>query len=101
MIPVSLLLPMAWRNIWRNKRRTLLTILALGIGVWSMIVLAALMDAWGQSTFDATVRNLTGHGQIHAKGYLDDPGAGQLPGRPRRHRPRARTWPVIHCQCRS
>jgi ABC-type lipoprotein release transport system permease subunit len=74
VIPVSLLLPMAWRNVWRNKRRTLLTILALGIGVWSMIVLAALMDAWGQSTFDATVRNLTGHGQIHAKGYLDDPG---------------------------
>ncbi len=74
MIPVSLLVPMAWRNIWRNKRRTILTILALGVGVWSMIVLAALMDAWGRSTFDATINNLTGHGQIHAKGYLNDPG---------------------------
>jgi ABC-type lipoprotein release transport system permease subunit len=74
LIPFSLLIPLAWRNIWRNKRRTFLTLLALAIGVWSMVALAALMDAWGRSTFDATINNLTGHGQIHALGYRKDPG---------------------------
>jgi ABC-type lipoprotein release transport system permease subunit len=64
---------LAWRNLWRNSRRTLITFAAIGVGVWSMLVLAALMEAWGDSTFDATISMLTGDGQIHAPGYLDDP----------------------------
>jgi ABC-type lipoprotein release transport system permease subunit len=64
---------LAWRNLWRNRRRTLITFVAISVGVWSMLVLAALMQAWGASAFDAAVRTLTGHGQIHAAGYLDDP----------------------------
>lgn len=64
---------LAWRNLWRNPRRTLITFVAISVGVWSMLVLAALMQAWGASAFDAAVRLLTGHGQIHAPEYLDDP----------------------------
>lgn len=69
----SLFLSLAWRNIWRNRRRTLITFVAIGVGVWSMIVLAALMDAWAMSVFNASTNTLTGHGQIHASDYLDDP----------------------------
>lgn len=68
-----LFLSLAWRNIWRNRRRTLITFAAIGVGVWSMIVLAALMDAWATSVFNASTKTLTGHGQIHAASYLDDP----------------------------
>jgi ABC-type lipoprotein release transport system permease subunit len=64
---------LAWRNIWRNRRRTLITFAAIGVGVWSMIVLAALMDAWAMSVFNASTKTLTGHGQMHASSYLDDP----------------------------
>jgi len=70
---LGLFTALAWRNLWRNPRRTLITFVAISVGVWSMIVLAALMQAWGASAFDAAVRTLTGHGQIHARGYLDDP----------------------------
>jgi ABC-type lipoprotein release transport system permease subunit len=70
---LSLFTELAWRNLWRNPRRTLLTFVAIGMGVWSMLVLAALMEAWGASAFEAAIRTLTGHGQIHARGYLDDP----------------------------
>lgn len=38
-----------------------------------MIVLGALMDAWAMSVFDASTKTLTGHGQVHATDYLDDP----------------------------
>jgi ABC-type lipoprotein release transport system permease subunit len=70
---LALFTQLAWRNLWRNPRRTWLTFVAIGVGVWSMLVLAALMQAWGASAFDAAIRTLTGHGQIHARGYLDDP----------------------------
>jgi ABC-type lipoprotein release transport system permease subunit len=70
---LALFTELAWRNLWRNSRRTFITFAAISVGVWSMIVLAALMQAWGASAFDAAVRTLTGHGQIHAPRYLDDP----------------------------
>jgi ABC-type lipoprotein release transport system permease subunit len=68
-----LFVTLAWRNIWRNRRRTLITFAAIGVGVWSMIVLAALMDAWAMSVFNSSTKTLTGHGQLHATNYLDDP----------------------------
>ena len=73
MGPLGLLAALAWRSLWRNSRRTAITFVAIGVGVWSMIVLAALMEAWGASAFDAAIKMLNGHGQIHAQGYLDDP----------------------------
>ncbi|TQV74978.1 ABC transporter permease [Aliikangiella marina] len=70
---MSLILPLAWRNLWRNKRRSLLTMLAIFVAVMSMVVLGAFMRAWSSATIVETINNLTGHGQIHALQYLDDP----------------------------
>jgi len=70
---LKLLTALGWRNLWRNKRRTFITFTAIGVGVWSMITLASLMDAWAMSTFNASISTLVGHGQIHAKEFLDDP----------------------------
>lgn len=69
----KLFISLAWRNLWRNARRTFITFAAIAVGMWSMIILAALMQAWAMSTFDASIKTLTGHGQIHATKYLDDP----------------------------
>ena len=64
---------LAWRNIWRNPRRTSVILVAVIIGVWSMIFLGAL----NRGTIEGMVRNaiatLTGHLQIHHKGYREDP----------------------------
>lgn len=73
MATFGLLLELAWRNLWRNWRRTLVLLLAVGVGVWSLTSTSALMQAWSTSTLDAGLRNMTGHGQIHAAGYRDDP----------------------------
>lgn len=70
---LGLFMALAWRNLWRNYRRTLITFASITVGVWSMISLAAFMDAWAMSTFNASIKTLTGHGQIHSKKYLDDP----------------------------
>jgi ABC-type lipoprotein release transport system permease subunit len=66
-------LQLAWRNIWRNKRRTAIILTAVIIGVWSMIVLGSLMRGIAVGMIDNGIATLTGHLQIHHKGYRDDP----------------------------
>ncbi len=63
----------AWRNIWRNKRRTLVILMAVIIGVWSMIFLGALMRGMETEMIRDGVATLTGSIQIHHPGYLNDP----------------------------
>jgi ABC-type lipoprotein release transport system permease subunit len=70
---LSLISPLAWRNLWRHRGRTLLTMLAVAIAVAAMVVLGSLLAAWSDSAFDRTTAALTGHGQIHAIGFTDDP----------------------------
>lgn len=69
----KLLTALGWRNLWRNTRRTGITFITIGVGVWSMIFIASLTDAWAMSTFHASIKTLLGHGQVHAEQYLDDP----------------------------
>ncbi len=73
MDSLELIIPLAWRNLWRNKRRTLLTMIAIVIAVMSMVAFGAFMRAWSNASLLETINNLTGHGQIHHVGYLDDP----------------------------
>ncbi|MEJ2730357.1 MAG: ABC transporter permease [Deltaproteobacteria bacterium] len=66
-------LQLAWRNIWRNPRRTAVILTAVIIGVWSMIFLGALMRGIAVGMVKNGIATLTGHIQIHHKGYRDDP----------------------------
>lgn len=60
---------MAWRNIWRNTRRTLLTVAAIAFAC----VLLIFMLSWQFGAYDtminATVKMSTGHLQVQAEGY--------------------------------
>ncbi len=63
----------AFRNIFRQRRRSILTILTMLGGFF----LSAVSIGWSDGTYnyiiDMFTRNQLGHIQIHARGYLDRP----------------------------
>jgi ABC-type lipoprotein release transport system permease subunit len=63
----------AWRNIWRNPRRTIVITIAVVIGVWNMIFLGALMRGLEVGMIKNGISTLTGNIQIHQKDYRNDP----------------------------
>jgi putative ABC transport system permease protein len=65
---------LGWRNVWKNRRRTILTLLTIMVGCAMIIFMKALIKgAWGQMIEDAASVN-NGHVQIHEKGYWDNMG---------------------------
>jgi len=64
---------MAWRNIWRNPRRTTVILIAIIIGTFAMITSSALMRGFEKGMVENSLSTLTGEVQIHHPQYLDDP----------------------------
>jgi putative ABC transport system permease protein len=68
---VLLLVKISWRNLWRNPRGTLLTALALGLGLALLLISLGLLDGGHEQTIADGVRLGPGHVVIQAKGYQD------------------------------
>ena len=69
---------LAWRNLWRNHRRTLIMIGAVTVGVWAMVFMTALMRGMVSDMMQDGVRNLPGHVQVHDPRFRDDPSVNNL-----------------------
>ncbi|KPK02562.1 MAG: hypothetical protein AMK71_01825 [Nitrospira bacterium SG8_35_4] len=66
-----MLFKLAWRNIFRNKRRTVLSGIAIGIGLASLIFTDALMIGMIESMIRAATGTFLGQAQIHAAGFRE------------------------------
>ncbi len=64
---------LSWRNVWRNPRRTFVILMAVTVAVWSMIISGALLRGIGDQLVQDGIATLTGHIQVHERGYRDDP----------------------------
>ncbi len=62
---------MAWRNMWRNWRRSLIASIAIVLSMILLIFFQAFMDGMDQSIYGNTVRLYGGNVLIHAPGYRD------------------------------
>jgi len=72
-LPFKAIFTLAWRNLWRNHRRTLIMLSAITVGVWAMIFMTALMRGMVDDMLHNGIRNLPGEVQIHHPEYRDDP----------------------------
>jgi len=65
------LLRMAWRNVWRNWRRTLIALLAIALGLTALIFMDGLIGGSRQAIYGNAVRLQGGNLQVHAPGYRE------------------------------
>jgi len=64
---------MAFRNIFRHKRRSALTGLMMAGGCFLFAIFIGMVDGTYGNLIDMFTLDHTGHIQIHRKGYLDKP----------------------------
>ena len=69
----DILFRLAWRNLWRNHRRTIIMLGAIGVGVWAMIFMTALTRGMVDQMITDSIGVLPGHVQMHHPDYRDDP----------------------------
>ncbi len=62
---------LAWRNIWRNRRRTLIAASSVFFAVLLAIIMRSIQYGSYDFMIDSAVRLYTGYLQIHGKGYWE------------------------------
>ena len=68
----SILFFIAWRNIWRNPVRSLLTISALAGGLVVVILYAVLLEGMSRQMVHYATGLSTGQAQLHRQAFIDD-----------------------------
>lgn len=66
-------LKLATRSLLRNRRRSLITVTAVAIGLAGLVFLWGYIDGINRQMIANITSYLTGHVQVHQKGYHDDP----------------------------
>ena len=72
LIRLPMLFFIAWRNIWRNPVRSLLTIAALGGGLVMVILYAAFLEGMTRQMIQYATEISTSQMQVHRQAYVDD-----------------------------
>jgi ABC-type lipoprotein release transport system permease subunit len=71
------LLRMAWRNVWRNWRRTVIAGIAIALGLTLILFFDGMLDGMDEALYGNTVRLQGGNVQVHAPGFREK--ANSLP----------------------
>ena len=66
-----ILIKLAWRNLFRNKRRTIIASIAIGIGLAALIFADAFWVGMEQNMVKTATASFLGDGQIHREGFRD------------------------------
>ena len=72
---MALYLKLAIRNVFRNRRRTVITVAAMGFGAAAIIVFGGFVNSIYLGVRESTIRSQVGHIQLYRKGFS---GKGEL-----------------------
>ena len=67
----------AWRNLWRQKRRTILTLISIAFGLFMAILMMSMQDRSFGDFIDTAARLGSGHVVVQHHEYLDTPSLGR------------------------
>ena len=67
-----MIVKLAWKNIWRNKRRSIITIIAVAFAVFFAVIMRSMQLGMYDRMIKTVVENKLGYIQIHQKGFWDD-----------------------------
>ena len=67
-----MVLRLAWKNIWRNRRRTLITISAIAFAVLFAVMMRSMQQGMEEQMVKSIVQNNMGYLQIHANGFWEE-----------------------------
>ncbi|WP_337872949.1 FtsX-like permease family protein [Ignavibacterium sp.] len=62
---------LAWRNLWRNKKRTLIAASSVFFAVILSLIMRSMQKGYYDYMIDSSVRLYTGHIQIHGKDFWE------------------------------
>ncbi|MDH5805053.1 MAG: hypothetical protein OEZ54_07700, partial [Gemmatimonadota bacterium] len=62
---------LAWRNLRRNKRRTLITAVTVGLAVFFLQITWSMMVGIESHSYDNLIDYQTGHAKLYAPGYFE------------------------------
>jgi len=68
---VSTLIKIAWRNVWRQRRRTSLIAVAMGVIMALLVFYDGMLVGFEQAIYGNAIEVLGGNIQVHAPGYND------------------------------
>jgi len=69
---MRLYLRLAWRNIWRHRRRTVIVVIAISMSLWLMMFYDGFVAGFNNAIYGNAIKFLGGNIQIHAEGYKDN-----------------------------
>jgi ABC-type lipoprotein release transport system permease subunit len=67
-----MLIKLAWRNIWRNRKRSIITVTAILIAVFLSIMMRSLQLGMYDNMINNVVGSYSGYIQVHSNGYWDE-----------------------------
>lgn len=71
---MTLFLRLAWRNVWRQRRKTFLIAIGMGVTMSLLVFYDGLIGGFEQAIYGNAIQLLGGNIQVHAPGYSDKAG---------------------------
>jgi ABC-type lipoprotein release transport system permease subunit len=69
---MMLFLRLAWRNVWRQRRRTFLIAIGMGVTMAMLVLYDGVVAGFEQAIYGNAIQLLGGNVQVHAPGYSEE-----------------------------
>jgi putative ABC transport system permease protein len=67
-----MLLTLAWRNVWRNRRRSLILLAAIALGLWGGLFATGIMVGFMETFVNSAIDRDLGHLQLHTPAFAEN-----------------------------